>query len=132
MILQERQWPSIGPRRSGFISTRDFGDLAMDLVLDKAKPREALRSLITFCPAGHYARSPYKQDVFASRPKHWPVKSGLITRANWPGPRGQPGPAASLTFFSRAANSGRADGSESSQLFSLEVEIKSKASKNVI
>lgn len=79
MILQGREWPSIGPSRSGFISRQDFGDLAMDLPLDQAKPRKAPRSLITFCQAGHYTWLHYKQDVFASGPLHWPVKSGLIT-----------------------------------------------------
>lgn len=79
MILQGRQWPSIVPSRSGFISRQDFGDLAMDLSLDQAKPRKAARSLITFCQAGHYTRLHYKQDVFASGPAHRPVKGGLIT-----------------------------------------------------
>lgn len=65
MTLQGRQWPSIGPSRSGFISRQDFGDLAMDLPLDQAKPRKAPRSLITFCQAGHYTWLHYKHNVFS-------------------------------------------------------------------
>lgn len=88
MILQGRQWPSIVPSRSGFISGQDFGDLAMDLPLDQAKARKVPRSLITFCQAGHYTWLHCKQDVFASGPVHRPLKSGLITEQTGPGPPG--------------------------------------------
>lgn len=119
MILQGRQWPSIVPSRSGFISSQDYGDLAMDLPLDQAKPREA-------APLSNYilsGRSLYMVALQTRRFCSWSgapaSKECFNNRANWPGPRGHSGLPVSPTSFSTGGNSRRADRNKQPLLFYL-------------